>query len=44
MLGFMIDKRKVVPVAKPQRKPIDIKAGHERTAKRFPKVIARLAE
>jgi hypothetical protein len=33
-----------VPIAKPRRKPIDIDAGYERVMKRFPKIMARLAE
>lgn len=34
----------VVPVAKPRRKPIDIAAGYERVMRRYPKIMARLAE
>lgn len=34
----------VVPTAKPRRKPIDVDAGYERVMKRYPKIMARLAE
>lgn len=36
--------QKPAPIAKPRRKPIDIDAGYERVMKRFPKIMARLAE
>lgn len=44
MFGFMIKKQPDVPVAKPRRRPVDIKAGHKRAAERFPQIIARLGE
>jgi hypothetical protein len=37
------DKR-AVPTAKPRGKPIDIAAGYERVMKRYPNIMARLAE
>jgi len=37
-------RKRPVPVAKPKAKPIDIKAMHRDTMKRFPKTMALLAE
>jgi hypothetical protein len=37
------DKR-VVPIAKPRRKPMDIKEVYRDTMKRFPETMALLAE
>lgn len=36
--------QRVVPVAKPRGKPIDINAGFERVIGRYPRIMARLGE
>ena len=36
--------RTITHPAKPARAPVDIKAAHARIAKRYPKILAKLAE
>jgi hypothetical protein len=44
MLKQLKGTEKPVPIAKPRRQPVDIDAGYERVMRRFPKIMARLAE